>query len=224
MISKTIDRKHHNSYTSSMNRILQLRKRRGNLPAIALALLAFLGLVTVVLGFQLYGIFTEPGGLDLALLLLLVITLLIFVIMGLGVFWLDFNQDLVLLRSGILVVPPVFKSYLIAWDDIQKLEIREGNGFRSIEYRLRPGSAGYEARFGGKKGGKQLISLESRSGGFHGAIPAQSYKGLDVNVKQHHVEQYKLRVNKLYPILYRYWTKPETRLELLEVEPTGKPE
>jgi hypothetical protein len=201
-----------------MNRILQLRRRRGNLPVIALALLAFLLLLTAVLGVQLFTMFSEPGGLDFALLFLLVTTLLVFVIMGLGVFWLDFNQDLVLLRQGILVVPPVFKSYLIAWDDLEKLEIREGNGFRSIEYRLRPGSPGYEQRFGGKKGGNQLVSLESRSGGWHGAIPAQSYKGFEVSVKQH-VEQYKLKVNKLYPLLYRYWSKPDTRQELPEFEP-----
>jgi hypothetical protein len=199
-----------------MNRILQLRRRRGGLPLIALALLMFLLLLTAVLGFQLYTMFTEPGGLDWMLLFLLATTLLVFVIMSVGVFWLDFNQDLVLLRQGILIVPPVFKSYLIPWDDLEKLEIREGNGFRSIEYRLRVGSPGYEARFGGKKK-PQLVSLESRSGGFHGAIPAQSYKLIDSQVK-HHVEQYKLKVNKLYPILYRYWTHRESRQELPETE------
>jgi len=175
-------------------------------------LIAFFGFLAVFLTVQFVTMFDSAGEIDWLLVAMLLITLVLFVLMAAAVFFLDFEQDLRLTRQGIYIVPPVFTAYLIPWNDLEKLEIRDSQGYKSIEYRLKPGSPSYQKRFG-KNSAKKLLSLESRSGGFHGAIPAQNFRTEIPNKS----EQNLMKTNKLFPILWRYWVNDSARAELPEL-------
>jgi hypothetical protein len=190
-----------------------MRRRRGRLTFLPIALIAFFGFLAIFLMVEFIGLFDSAGETDWLLVAMLLTTLVLFILMGLAVFFLDFEQDLRLTRQGIYVVPPVFKTYLIPWDDIEKLEIRDSQGYKSIEYRLKPGSPSFQKRFG-KNSVKKLISLEGRSGGFHGAIPAQNFR---TEVPARQTEQNLMKTNKLFPILWRYWVNDSARAELPEL-------
>ncbi len=195
--------------------MFRFRKNRLTWPAIAV--LAFILITGSALIWQLIAFVSEAGNLDWVLLGLLLATILLFIIMGLAVFFLDFDQNLVLARDGIYVMPSIFASYKISWDDIEQLELREGNGFRLIEYRLKPDSPSYQNHI--KRDGKRrFLAIEGRNGGFHGAIPVQSYP-LDVNTMS---EQNNIRANRLFPVLYRFWTNQAARSELPEIELSSK--
>ena len=187
------------------------RYRKSRLGWPALALLSFIVIMGGVLLWQLLTFFDASGGVDWVLLALLVTTIAIFVVMGLAVFFLDFDQKLLLRRDGIHVLPSVFAAYKIGWDDIERLELREGQGFRLIEYRLKAGSPSYEARIR-REGKRRFLATEGRQGGFHGAIPIQAYP-LDVKTMN---EQNNVRANRLFPMLYRFWTNQIARDELPE--------
>ncbi len=169
----------------------------------------FLAVFLTLEFFQLLG---DAAQADWVLVSMLGLTLLLFLVMGLSVLLLDFDQDLRLTRQGIYIIPAVFKSYLLPWDDIEKIQIREANGYKAIEYRLRPGSPTYAARLGKMKQ-TRLMSFESRTGGFHGAIPAQNYR---LPLENNQAEQNLTKINKLFPLLYRYWANSAARSELPE--------
>lgn len=185
------------------------RFRKERLPLPALALLLFILVMGAALVWQLIVFFREPGGPDWWLVGVFVVTILLFVIMGLAVFLLDFDQKLVLLRDGIYIMPTIFAAYQLNWDDIEKLELSDGHGFRLIEYRLKPGSPSYQALLK-REGLRRFLATEGRNGGFHGAIPIQAYP-LQVEATD---EQNNVRANRLFPILYRFWKNPLARTEL----------
>ena len=189
------------------------RFRKQKLPWPAALLLLFLLLVGAALVWQLLAILGDSAGIDWLLLSLVGTTLLLFVIIGLAVFFLDFEQKLVLLRDGIYIMPAVFAAYKVRWEDIERLELREGNGFRLIEYRLKSGTPSYEACVKRSSLGS-ILATEGRTGGFHGAIPAQAYP---MDVAGETTEQNNIRANRLYPVLRRFWTNPAARAELPEV-------
>lgn len=190
------------------------RFRKSRLPLPAVGLLIFAIVMGAALIWQLFIFVTEPGGVDWLLVGLFIATIALFVAMGLAVFFLDFEQRLVLLREGIYVMPSVFAAYKINWDDIERLEMREGHGFRVIAYRLKPDSPSYTASI--KRDGKRhFLATEGRNDGFHGAIPIQAFQ---MEVTTASTEQDNVRANRLFPILYRFWTNPAARNELPEQE------
>ncbi len=190
-----------------------MRRRRVRLTLLPIALIAFFGFLAIFLTVEFVGLFDSAGDTDWLLVAMLLTTLLLFALMAAAVYFLDFEQDLRLTRQGIYIVPPVFKAYLIPWNDIEKLEIRDSQGYKSIEYRLKPDSPSYQKRFG-KKGSKKILAVEGRSGGFHGAIPAQNFR-TEVSARQ--TEQILMKTNKLFPILWRYWVNDSARAELPEL-------
>ncbi len=165
-------------------------------------------LIGGVLVWQLLTFFEGPGPVDWLLFGLLFVTTGIF--MGLGVFLLDFEQKMVLARDGIYIMPAVFSAYKIAWDDIELLELRDGNGFRLIEYRLKKASPTYQNRIA-REGEKKFLNTEGRNGGFHGAIPVMAFT---TDISPRAADQLNLRANRLFPILFRFWQNQLARVEL----------
>ena len=85
------------------------RFRKSRLPLPAVGLLIFAIVMGAALIWQLFVFVTEPGGVDWLLVGLFIATIALFVAMGLAVFFLDFEQRLVLLREiGAAVVTADF--------------------------------------------------------------------------------------------------------------------
>lgn len=188
-------------------RIFRLRKKP--LPFIADVMLLFLVAITVVLIYQLYTVVISPTHFDWLIVLLLIGTILIFLLLVAGVWLFDLQAQMWLNQQGIQVEPTLFPAYTIAWDDIAELNLQERQGLRLIEYKLKPGSSGYQALYS-RLGRKAFERQERRSGGFHGWLPTQSYR-LEIDSP---VEQYDVKVNRLFPMLRRYWLHPDARQEL----------
>jgi hypothetical protein len=174
-------------------------------------MLLFFGTVVLTLVYQFVQMLTLPLTFDWLTALLLVSTIIVFIIILAGMWLLDFQAQMLLNRQGIYIEPAIFKAFTIPWDDIAELTIQDRQGLRLIEYKLKPDSPTYQARYA-QLSRWRLRRFKQRSDGYDGWLPVQSYK-MDVKAL---FEQNDVRVNRLFPLLRRYWLNPPARNELPE--------
>lgn len=193
-------------------RVTVLRLRKSRLPLAAIILLLFFGAVAALLTYQLIDIIAAPVRFDWLSVVLIICTLGVFIVMIAGVILVDLQSQMLLTRRGIYIEPAIFKALVIPWEDIAELTLENRQGLSLIEYKLKPESPTYQNRYQ-KMGRWRFNKMVQRSGGFHGWLPVQSYK---MEVKSS-LEQYEVKVNRIFPILRRYWLNPQARDELPEI-------
>ncbi len=183
-----------------------MRLRKKPLPLAAIGLLLFFAVVVVTLIYELGVMLTSPFGFDWLTALMLGVTVLVFGLMLVGVGLFDLQAQMTLNKQGIYIEPALFKAFNIPWEDIATLSLQNRQGMSLIEYKLKPTSDSFQAQ------SRKHARTAQRSGGFHGWLPVQSYH-MEVNSPH---EQYEVKVNRLFPMLRRYWLNPQTRDELPE--------
>lgn len=183
-----------------------MRWRKKPLPVAAIGLLLFFAAVIVTLIYELGVLLTSPFGFDWLTVLMLGVTLLVFGLMLAGVGLFDLQAQMTLNRQGIYIEPALFKAFTIPWEDLANLSLQNRQGMSLIEYQLKPTSSSFQAQ------SRKHSRTAQRSGGFHGWLPVQSYQ---MAVNSSH-EQYEVKVNRLFPMLRRYWLNPQARDELPE--------
>lgn len=174
-----------------------MRLRKKPLPVAAVGLMLFFAIVVMTLIYELAVMLTSPFGFDWLTVLMLGATLLVFGLMLVGVGLFDLQAQMTLNRQGIYIEPALFKAFTVPWEDIATLSLQNRQGMSLIEYQLKPGSGSFEAQ------PRKHSRTAQRSGGFHGWLPVQSYQ-MEVNSPH---EQYEVKVNRLFPMLRRYWLK-----------------